>query len=249
MEETKKLSRRAFITGLGVTGAALGLSACCPMGGFGQKNKAVDLVHGNDVSLYPFYDGDAYVTKDFSHLTKDANLGLSPEIITNHLGLYAKYVDKVNKSEAEMRAGEITEFGMKNLAFSLNGMALHDIYFSNMNSEKSKASNALSKAIDESYGSFEAYYRNLTELAAQVQGWSITALNLLNGKLINYATEDHSANFPNFVMPILALDVYEHAYVMDFSDSGKHQYIDTFTKIIDWDLVSRRYDAMILQYR
>ncbi|MDA0772808.1 MAG: twin-arginine translocation signal domain-containing protein [Cyanobacteria bacterium] len=246
--KTKQISRRAFLAGLGVTGAALGLSACCPMGSLDHKTKAIDLVHGNDPSLFPVYDGKEYTKKDFSRLTQDTNLGLSPEMINNHLGLYAKYVDKVNQSEAEMRAGEITELGMKNLAFSLNGMALHDIYFSNMNSSKSKASKALSKAINESYGSFDSYYRNLTNIATQVKGWSITAVNLLNGKLINYGTEDHSANFPNFVMPILALDVYEHAYVIDFGDDGKNSYLDSFTAIIDWDLVSRRYDAMMLQY-
>jgi Fe-Mn family superoxide dismutase len=248
MSETKKIDRRTFLAGLGVTAAAFGLNACCPMISKTCHNK-LDLVHGNDKSLYPLYDGEKYIAKDFNHLTQNDALGLSPAMISHHLGLYGKYVDKVNQSEAEMRAGNITEFGLKNLAFSLNGMALHDIYFSNMSTEKNKASKALSKAIETSYGSFDSYYRNLTELAGQVEGWSITALNLLNGKLINYATADHSANFPNFVMPILALDVYEHAYEMDFGLEGKEQYINLFSAIINWDLVSRRYDALMMQFK
>ena len=247
MDETKKIDRRTFLTGLGVTAAAFGLNACCPMG-IGTCHNKLDLVHGNDQSLYPIYDGEKYVAKDFSYLSQNDKLGLSPAMVSHHLGLYKKYVDKVNQSEAEMRAGNITEFGMKNLAFSLNGMALHDIYFSNMSTEQSSASKALSKAIEESYGSFDSYYRNLTELAGQVTGWSITALNLLNGKLINYATADHSANFPAFIMPILALDVYAHAYEMDFGADGKENYINVFGEIINWDLVSRRYDALMMQF-
>lgn len=248
METTKQLiTRRAFLAGLGVTGLAFGLNACCTMGAK-HKGKAIDLVHGNDASLFPVYDGKQYTVKDFSALSKNPSLGLSPEMVDNHLGLYAKYVEKVNLAEAEMRNGQITEDGMKNLAFSLNGMALHDIYFSNMSTEKSKASKALNKAVEESYGGFDNYYLNLTSLATRVKGWSITALNLLNGKLINYGTEDHSANFPNFVMPILALDVYDHAYAIDFGAEGKDKYIDIFTGIINWDLVSRRYDALTMLY-
>ena len=147
-----------------------------------------------------------------------------------------------------MSQGKIDEFSLKNLAFSLNGMALHDIYFSNMTTDQTQASSSLTKALEDTYGSIERYFQNLLELAANVDGWSITALNLLNGKLFNYGLQDHSANFPNFVMPILALDVYEHAYVMDFGKKGKAEYLDAFSKIINWDLVSRRYDALTMLY-
>ena len=61
---------------------------------------------------------------------------------------------------------------------------------------------------------------------------------------------DHSGNFPNYVMPILALDVYDHAWVKQFGDSdkAKREYINVFSKIINWDLVSRRYDAITSLY-
>lgn len=239
METNTDLTRRDFLKAMGVTAAALGIStlgtAC---------NKTFDLSKGNDPKLYPIYDGKQYTLKDFTHLTKDTNLGLSAAILENHLGLYKGYVDKVNQAEADMLAGNINETAMKHLAFSLNGMALHDIYFSNMSSDSGKRSSALNKAIDASYGSYDKYFESLVNIATQVPGWSITALNLLNGKLINYGVADHSANFPNFVMPILALDVYEHAYVMDFGVDGKAKYIEVFKRIIDWDLVSRRYDAL-----
>ena len=98
--------------------------------------------------------------------------------------------------------------------------------------------------VQQEFGSFDKYMNNLSELAMKVDGWSITAYNLLNGKLFNYALPNHSANFPNFVIPILALDVYEHAYVADFKKEGKIGYINTFKKIINWDLVSKRYEAL-----
>ncbi len=243
----KGIDRRTFLAGLGVTAAAIGLTgltACAPA----VKAKALSLSHGNDASLFPVYDGTKYTKKDFTALTKNDKLGLSAENIQAHLGLYEGYITKVNLAETEMRSGNINEASMKNLAFALNGMALHDIYFSNMTTTETKRSAALSKAIEASYGSFDKYFTNLTSIADQVTGWSVTTLNLLNGKILNYGLADHSANFPNFVMPILALDVYEHAYVIDFSKEGKAKYIEVFSGIINWDLVSRRYDAMTMLF-
>lgn len=251
MEEKKQgLDRREFLASVGfaataVAGAAL--STACNNGKVpkvGSFAGAINIAKGNDTDLYPEFSRGTYTLKDFSRLTKDSNLGLTPKNINNHLDLYANYVKKVNAAEASMRQNQITEASLKNLAFSLNGMFLHDIYFSNMNTENGSISKALETAISETFGSFNAYMRNLIEIARQKKGWSITAVNLLNGSIFNYGLDNHSANFPGFVMPILALDVYEHAYEIDFSksQSGKETYLNLFPKIIDWDLVSRRYD-------
>ena len=231
-----EMNRRNFLNAAAFTGLGLGLSNV-----LGACSKGAKF---NINELYPIYKNGQYQEKNFEHLTKNDKLGLSPEIIKNHLGLYSNYVKNVNQAEAEMAVGNITEFGMKHLAFSLNGMALHDIYFTNMSTEESKRSSSLNRAIDKTFGSFDAYMKNLTELAMKVEGWSVTGLNLLNGKIFNYALQDHSANFPNFIVPILALDVYEHAYVADFKKEGKAKYLETFTKIIDWDIVSRRLDLV-----
>jgi len=246
MEKTKSLSRRKFLAGLGVTAGALGLSTLTGCTSE-KKQAAINLVHGNDTELFPVYKDGKYLTKDFSALAKNTQLGLSEENITHHLGLYAKYVEKVNQAETMMAENKVDDFSLTNLAFSLNGMALHDIYFSNMTTETSSRSAALNKAIENTFGTFENYYANLVDTAMLVKGWSITGLNLLNGKLYNYAEDTHSSNFPAYIMPILALDVYDHAWVKQFGDSdeAKKEYINIFTRVINWDLVSRRYDAIV----
>ncbi len=249
MQKPHALSRRQFLSGLGVTAAALGLStltACTEE----KKHNAISLAHGNDKELFPIYQDGKYVAKDFTALTKIPNLGLSPENISAHLALYTAYVDKVNKAEAMMAKNEVDDFSMKNLAFSLNGMALHDVYFANMTTEATKQSTALKAAIDKTFGSFDNYYANLVDTAMLVKGWSITALNLLNGKLFNYAQDTHSSNYPAYVMPILVLDVYDHAWLDQFGsgDEAKREYISVFGKIINWDLVSRRLDAVTKLY-
>ena len=234
----KEVTRRDFF-GLAAS-AGLGLSMAGILTGCNDtKVKSLDMA-----ALYPVYKDGVYVEKNFLHLINKPGLGLSGAIVQNHLGLYHNYVENVNRAEREMATGNINEFSMKHLAFSLNGMALHDIYFSNMTTEKTERSHALNDAINDTFGSFDKYMNNLSELAMKVDGWSITAYNLLNGKLFNYALPNHSANFPNFVIPILALDVYEHAYVADFKKEGKIGYINTFKKIINWDLVSKRYEAL-----
>jgi Fe-Mn family superoxide dismutase len=250
MEKKQALSRRDFFAVCGAGMAALGLSGLSACSNSQSKTKALSISHGNDSELFPVYANSQYQVKDFSYLTKMPNLGLSAENISNHLGLYKAYVEKVNKAEIMMANNEIDEFSMKNLAFSLNGMALHDIYFSNMSTENTKVSKALLSAIENTFSSFENYYKNLVEQALKVEGWSITALNLLNGKIFNYAEDTHSSNFPNYIMPIMVLDVYEHAWVKQFGADAKakQEYIDVFSKIINWDLVSRRFDAMQILY-
>ena len=234
----KEMTRRDFFGAAAVSGLGLGLASVLT-GCNETKVKSFDMAN-----LYPVYQDGAYLEKDFSHLIGKAGLGLSAENIENHLGLYSNYVKNVNKAEKEMAAGQVNDFTMKHLAFSLNGMALHDIYFSNMTTETTSRSTALENALAGTFGSFENYMKNLSELAMQVDGWSLTAFNLLNGKIFNYALKHHSDNFPNFEIPILALDVYEHAYVKQFTKEAKTEYIEVFKGIINWDLVSQRFDAV-----
>ena len=250
MEKPQALSRRQFLTGLGVTAAAVGLSTLTSCASE-KKHSAIDLVHGNDVDLFPIYKDGHYIAKDFSALTKNPNLGLSPENISNHLGLYVEYAGHINAAEVEMAKNNVEPWWViRNVAFALNGFALHDLYFSNMTIDATKRSAALDKAIEKTYGSFDTYYANLVDTAMQVKGWSITGLNLLNGKIFNYGEDTHSSNFPAYIMPILALDVYDHAWVEQFGSSveAKREYINVFEKTINWDLVSRRYDATTAIY-
>ena len=236
MQKNQTIDRRKFLLG------GLALSASTMLASINPAQA------DDDDDLCPIYKDGAYLAKDFSHLTKDKNLGLSAPLLENHLGLYKGYVDKVNAAEKYFRnytQGDLDANHAKNLAFSLNGMALHDIYFSNMSSSGSKRSRKLNKAIEADFGNFDNYLKNLANIARQSKGWSLTCYNLLNDRLVNYGIANHSDNFPNFVVPILALDVYEHAYDKDFgvSTNGKDKYLEVFTRIIDWDMVSRRFDA------
>ena len=246
MENTQNgIDRRKFLTGLGLSTAAL-------VSGFGTGCSKTSMPFSGGIrigdksteNLYPIYKDGQYEVKDFSRLLGDQNLGLSKANLENHLGLYKKYVLKVNAAEKNLKEGFVDDATLKNLAFSLNGMALHDIYFTNMNSEKSAPSKALKKAIKNSFGSWEAYMKNLIEIASKVDGWSITGVNLLNGQILNYGEDTHSSNFPNYVLPILALDVYEHAYTIDFGAEGKNKYLGIYPNIIDWDVVSLRFDKI-----
>lgn len=246
--EEKKINRRKFLAGLGIgTTAIVGSSissACSQLQIGGGIDHMIKISKDSTKDLYPIFDGSKYIAKDFTSLTTDKNLGLSKANLENHFGLYKKYIAKVNEAEEKIKKGIIDEFTMKNLAFSLNGMALHDVYFSNMSSQAGSKSKALVKAIEDSYGSFDAYLHNLCDIAGQVKGWAITAVNLLNGKIINYGVNDHSSNFPNYILPILTFDVYEHAYEIDFQKAGKMEYVKLFPQIINWDIVSRRYDKI-----
>jgi Fe-Mn family superoxide dismutase len=230
-------SRREFLKSMGLGIAALGTSSILSAG----KTKTLAKVFSDE--LCPQYKDGKYIAKDFMYLTKNSKLGLSSKIIENHIGLYNGYVNKVNSAEEKMSKNQIDEASLKDLAFSLNGMTLHEIYFSSMTDEKTKRSGSLNTALEETFGTYENYLSNLVDIAMKVKGWSLTCLNLLNGKVFNYGEDTHSSNFPVFAVPVLALDVYDHAFTMDFGDSeeSKKKYIETFKSIIDWDVVSKRF--------
>lgn len=219
---------------------ALVLSACTLFLGAGVKPLAK--LHGK--RLFPLYREGKYQARDFSYLLKNDKLGLSPKMLEAHLALYQAYINKVNSAETKMSQNIIDDSSLKDLSFALNGMALHDIYFANLAVDKALPSRALRSALEENFASFDNYLKNLCEIAMKVKGWSLTCVNLLNGKIFNYGQDTHSSNFPIYSMPILALDVYDHAFVMDFGENGKDRYIKLFTQIIDWDLVSQRYDEV-----
>ena len=175
------MDRRKFIKTAGLSSIGMvvaGLTASCSniakKGGLTVESSP----DFSDHNLYPFYDGNKYVEKDFSHLLNVDHLGLSPGLLENHLKLYSNYIKKVNEAEASMAKGDVDEFSLKNLAFSLNGMALHDIYFSNMVSKPHpdhvKIPKHLKVAIENTYGNFGHYLQNLKEIAMRESGWCIT---------------------------------------------------------------------------
>ncbi|QSA96436.1 superoxide dismutase [Methylococcus sp. EFPC2] len=119
-------------------------------------------------------------------------------------------------------------------------IVLHDLYFGNLGGHD-KPDAHISKALTEAFGSVEAWEKEFRRIGAGLgggSGWVVLGLNLHTGLLENYWQWDHQ-HAPSATLPILVLDVYEHAYQIDYA-AATASYIDAYFRNINWEVASER---------
>lgn len=178
---------------------------------------------------------------------------ISDKTHEEHLKLYTGYVNKTNAILKELEALAATldpanpahanqiysEIRSRkvDLTFALGGVINHEIYFMNLGGSGGPATGPVAELINKSFGSFDAFKKDLKATGIAARGWVWTGYDPKTGLLFNYIG-DAQNTFPVWgVMPILALDVYEHAYYADFY-TARGAYIDEFLNHIDWDNVN-----------
>lgn len=133
----------------------------------------------------------------------------------------------------------------KDLAFNLGGHVNHSIFWTNMSADGGdKPVGELAAAIDNFFGSFEKFQAHFTAAALGVQGsgWSVLAWDSIGQQLIVQQFFDQQANFAAGLVPLLMLDVWEHAYYLDYRNV-RADYVKAFWTIVDWENVQARFDA------
>lgn len=194
-----------------------------------------------------------YKEKNFEHLN-DSLKGISKNQIKQHLQLYRRYVQKINELNKKLKKAvkqnanpTFSEYRAINsaMAFAHNGAVLHELYFSNLSSKNTKPSKELLSKINKDFGSYENYLGDLIASGKSARsGWAISAYNTINGKLQNFTVDEHDLHIPIGIKPILVLDLWEHAYMIDYG-INKNSYIEAFIENIDWNVVSERYRSAI----
>ena len=189
-----------------------------------------------------------------AHQPKKFNIkgldGISDNQISQHMDiLYVGYVNKLNEVEERLKAVDrskanqiFSDFrGLKaDESFALNGVILHELYFENLNAKgEKKSSGKLTDLIAREFGSFETWQEDFKACGIAARGWVILGHCLYDGKLHNYCLDTHNFNVPACVIPVLVMDVYEHAYVLDYGVK-RPPYIDAFMKNIDWSVCQKR---------
>lgn len=133
----------------------------------------------------------------------------------------------------------------KDLAFNLGGHVNHSIFWTNLSPEGGdKPTGELAAAIDDHFGSFDKFQAHFTATALGVQGsgWAVLAWDSIGQRLIIVQFFDQQANFPAGVVPLLMLDVWEHAYYLDYQNV-RADYVKAFWNIANWENVQRRFQA------
>lgn len=180
--------------------------------------------------------------------------GLSMKQLTQHYKLYEGYVSKTNEiyniinNTPKFMEGNQTYSKLRALlkgqSFALDGVKLHQLYFQNIclnNSEYNVPSMPyeILERLEKDFQGCERFVDLFTKSALSVRGWVVVALEPIDNKLHIYGCDAHDEGGIWNSIPILVLDVYEHAYMIDFGIDRK-AYIDTFLKTINWDVVKRR---------
>lgn len=181
--------------------------------------------------------------------------GISEKQISQHRDiLYAGYVNKLNEIEERLKTADITKANQAfsdfralkvEETFALNGVVLHELYFENLGVKSAKPTGKLSDLIARDFGSFDRWIENLKACGMAARGWVILGLCTYDGRLHNYCLDAHNDRVPVNVVPILVLDVYEHAYTIDFGVK-RAPYLDAFVKNINWDAAARRLERVNL---
>ncbi len=199
---------------------------------------------------------DGYCNKKGLNVASFPNLesftGLSKNQIDQHLKLYEGYVNKTNGiTESILNADPSDARTFRALhidqSYSLNGALLHQYYFENIIGEPSAPSDWLKAIITKEFGSWDAFMNHFTTLGKKFRGWVVLGYNMLDHRVHNYGLDAHNEYYPAHVMPLLVMDVYEHAYMIDFG-TNRGGYLDVFTNSIDWRVVEARLKAMALHY-
>lgn len=189
-----------------------------------------------------------YSAKKFDHLLGLA--GFSDALLTNHFTLYEGYVKNANaladklkvlSEKGEMATPEFAEF-KRRFGWEWNGMRLHELYFGNMTKETSAlAERGLKSALEKAYGSLEAWQKNFVATGAMRGiGWALLVHDRETGKLYNTWVNEHDAGHLVGAVPLLVMDVFEHAFVLDYGIK-RADYIEVFLKAIDWSVVEERF--------
>ena len=133
----------------------------------------------------------------------------------------------------------------KDLAFNLGGHVNHSIFWTNMSPNGGdKPTGDLESAIDDHFGSFDKFTAHFTATAMGVQGsgWAVLAWDSLGERLIIVQFFDQQGNLPAGIVPLLMLDVWEHAYYLDYKNV-RADYVKAFWNIVDWANVQDRFSA------
>jgi Fe-Mn family superoxide dismutase len=175
----------------------------------------------------------------------------SAEVLELHHDKHHKaYVDGANTTFEKLSdARDSGDFGTinqleKNMAFHLSGHVLHSLLWTNMSPDGGgEPEGELAAAVKESFGSYEALRAQMSEAANNVQGsgWAALSWEPLGTRLIVEQVYDHQGNVGQGGPPLLALDMWEHAYYLQYKNVKK-DWVDAFWNLVNWPDVASRFD-------
>lgn len=190
-----------------------------------------------------------YSAKNYERLLGTA--GFSDVLLKNHFTLYQGYVTNINKifatlsllqKDDRLSTPEYAEL-KRRLGWEFNGMRLHELYFENMTAKGGGAAgqdSSVYKRITAQFGSYDAWLKDFKATGTMRGiGWTILYHDPAADRLINTWINEHDFGHLAGCKPLLVLDVFEHAYMLDYG-LKKGEYLEAFLNALDWQEINRR---------
>lgn len=169
-----------------------------------------------------------------------------------HMRLYEGYVTNINKVDTELahgnaqRAQANTTFSYyrelkRGETYALNGVILHELYFENIGGKVQEITDKAKKQIEQYFGNVNNWMEDFIATAMASRGWAVLSYDQRSERLRNISLDLHDLGNIAYSAPVLVLDMYEHAYFLQYADK-KADYINNFLKNINWAVVTSRMD-------
>jgi Fe-Mn family superoxide dismutase len=162
--------------------------------------------------------------------------GISDRTLTVHFGLYEGYVKNVNLLNEQLTESAAVQNG------KYNGMRLPELYFDNLAARAKDAPAArLKDRLSDAFGDYESWKKDFVAVGAmRGVGWAIAYLDPSNGRITNNWIESHMVGHVTGFVPILVMDVWEHAFMLDYAPAERAKYVEAFFENIDWEKCESR---------
>ncbi len=180
--------------------------------------------------------------------------GISRKNLEDHYKLYEGYIKKSNALRARLNGEEIYAEGNQvysdlrvvsiEYTFALLGFKNHELYFGHLGGEGGEPNGRFAELLEGEFkpGGVEGWKKAVRQAAMSARGWVMVGYDLNDGSLFNYIMDTQNLWAVYNMVPVLAIDVYEHAYAVDYgaTPAGRQQYLEAFFDNLDWDHVNRQ---------
>lgn len=184
---------------------------------------------------------------------KKKGITFSDSQLEQHMKLYQGYVKKRNEIDDALQTvdranvANVTYSPYRALkiaqVFAHNGSLLHELYFENLGKSEGVGEKTAA-LINANFGSLENYKTDLLAGASCARGWVLTGYCLDDSKVKNFVLDAHHENVPVLVIPLLVVDIYEHAYMIDYG-INRADYLKDLWATINWDVVEARVNKWV----
>ncbi len=180
--------------------------------------------------------------------------GISRQTMEDHFKLYEGYANKANECRRVLNGFDYGEIEGNQVYSQLRGVSIdytfallgyknHDLYFGHLGGGGGEPTGAFGELVDREFnGGLPEWQKAVRKAASAARGWVMVGYDLNDGSIFNYIMDTQNLWAVYNMVPVLALDVYEHAYARDYgaTPNGRKEYVEAFFRNLDWEHVNRQ---------